>query len=185
MCQVRLILRRFQPTSPVRETTSLQCFLLFHWHISTHVPRAGDDSGRGWRLGCLKNFNPRPPCGRRPSRSVFRHAPRANFNPRPPCGRRHAVLPSFDRPDLFQPTSPVRETTSIFSKDADTARFQPTSPVRETTGRPLWSGPGRCNFNPRPPCGRRRYHPNQPYPIENFNPRPPCGRRQSWSRNSC
>ena len=81
----------FQPTSPVRETTS-----------SNQPPGPGP-----------RYFNPRPPCGRRlvragaslTQKTISTHVPRA--------GDDDAVLPSFDRPDLFQPTSPVRETTAM------------------------------------------------------------------------
>ena len=104
-------LTRFQPTSPVRETTASGPAVNDPEKISTHVPRAGDDHNHVIYAGC-----------------------RSNFNPRPPCGRRRVHL--------------ARRIWMIV--------FQPTSPVRETTDKGHTPGVGGTNFNPRPPCGRRR-----------------------------
>ena len=78
----------FQPTSPVRETTRLSGNAFPRPSISTHVPRAGDDAS--------------PP---------FLFHSRPYFNPRPPCGRRRIERGFPQDRKLFQPTSPVRETT--------------------------------------------------------------------------
>ena len=147
----------FQPTSPVRETTPQKERLHLSDDISTHVPRAGDDLVLEISSNTLaRYFNPRPPCGRRLAvpvggagkRGISTHVPRAgddplrrsvrrtwpDFNPRPPCGRRRALIISMVTRLLFQPTSPVRETTVKRTKEARAAtEFQPTSPVRETT----------------------------------------------------
>ena len=123
----------FQPTSPVRETTAHQDAIDRDGAISTHVPRAGDDFETAARQTSPGNFNPRPPCGRRP------------------VGRTKCR-----RVRLFQPTSPVRETT-----------ISRLSPVRLSS-----------YFNPRPPCGRRPDKGTQGgQGAADFNPRPPCGRR--------
>ena len=168
----------FQPTSPVLETTQPQTpTLLPCWNFNPRPP-----CGRRLFLRtsnpCLANFNPRPPCGRRlcfcvlvqPRQGISTHVPRAgddllcpdllvdfpNFNPRPPCGRRLVLFPFVQQNIQFQPTSPVRETTTITAAphtgqaisthvpragdDVATSKrriymagFQPTSPVRETT----------------------------------------------------
>ena len=78
----------FQPTSPVRETTPVLTGFGVSVAISTHVPRAGDDGRWDMWCKCAKYFNPRPPCGRR----LLAEARPGLYN-------------------LFQPTSPVRETT--------------------------------------------------------------------------
>ena len=80
--------------------------------------------------------------------------------------------------------------------------FQPTSPVRETTVMVRLGAGSYPNFNPRPPCGRRRAidvvraldrdisthvpRAGDDFAAEraergsaHFNPRPPCGRRRS------
>ena len=40
------------------------------------------------------------------------------------------------------------------------------------------------NFNPRPPCGGRRYVNNRGYQQKYFNPRPPCGGRRRRKRQT-
>ena len=152
-------------------------------HISTHVPRAGDDCPAQRDLPISPNFNPRPPCGRRP-RTVS------------------ICLSKL----LFQPTSPVRETTTFSRATCIVIGFQPTSPVRETTTASAVPPPVAENFNPRPPCGRRHatrmfcltkqeFQPTSPVREttgphtgthlfgSHFNPRPPCGRRpHDWAK---
>ena len=77
----------FQSTHPLRGATrhlfpSLQIFL-----ISIHAPLAGcDRSGRTSRSR-QAHFNPRTPCGVRPS-PCRRPLRRQDFNPRTPCGVR-------------------------------------------------------------------------------------------------
>ena len=81
----------------------------------------------------------------------------ANFNPRPPCGRRPVRAIARSTTFAFQPTSPVRETTLMRELGLDWDKeFQPTSPVRETTGQRFGICGKTVDFNPRPPCGRRR-----------------------------
>ncbi len=102
-----------------------------------------------------KDFNPRSPCGERPSRqgnrlprpAISTHAPRAGsdgplmfcvfchyyFNPRSPCGERLAALRLVAVTPVFQPTLPVRGATVR------------CPPIRSMAG----------YFNPRSPCGER------------------------------
>ena len=194
--------RRFQPTSPVRETTLLVYPNANVKVISTHVPRAGDDRRLEEDIRHGLKFQPTSPV-RETTKSfppglrdffISTHVPRAgddlvmlavrfiilHFNPRPPCGRR---LPSWEVHQQirakFQPTSPVRETTrSEAAGQLEPGAFQPTSPVRETTRsgcRPVNAGK---DFNPRPPCGRRLCRMACLWADTYFNPRPPCGRRR-------
>ena len=56
--------------------------------ISTHAPRAGSDPViRAARMDYI-NFNPRSPCGERPSVVVQAGRSGTYFNPRSPCGER-------------------------------------------------------------------------------------------------
>ena len=101
---------QFQPTLPMRGATR-------------RSPRC--------RPRC-RYFNPRSPCGERPSRPGL--PPKVwYFNPRSPCGERH--LPAFARrmKRKFQPTLPMRGATC------------PPRPWATRTG----------YFNPRSPCGER------------------------------
>ena len=131
--RAKKVRQAFQSTPPVRGATQIT----FHFFL-TDV-----------------NFNPRPPCGGRPMRSISErqslfisiHAPRAggdnrghrpprgscDFNPRPPCG---------GRPDNIKGT-------------LDGMVFQSTPPVRGATGMAIPQVYCRKDFNPRPPCGGR------------------------------
>ena len=169
----------FQPTSPVRETTYQRIRHGLLDAISTHVPRAGDDrrfrrQGRGQAISTHVpragddvhpiplvvvnvTFQPTSPV-RETTRPLHGLRKRdMDFNPRPPCGRRHNSGADGVVRKGFQPTSPVRETTALEDVMVPKAPlFQPTSPVRETT---LVLTPVTSlmrDFNPRPPCGRRR-----------------------------
>ena len=51
----------FQPTSPVRETTSLYDVIDDTYAISTHVPRAGDDDIRYFGAKITVKFQPTSP----------------------------------------------------------------------------------------------------------------------------
>ncbi len=157
---------RFQPTSPVRETTWACC--LYTYRRKPFQPTSPVRETTGLSAVFLKTanyFNPRPPCGRRLflyflgkyELPISTHVPRAgddiqrlswkfwcgNFNPRPPCGRRPTAPQDSGTSYIFQPTSPVRETTLLSGISFTSYKtFQPTSPVRETTcrcdcGRPI------------------------------------------------
>ena len=173
-------------------------------------------------------FNPRPPCGRRrPGQhaqdrrgNISTHVPRAgddpgidrirrqcgHFNPRPPCGRRRALGYVVQMCKVFQPTSPVRETTTCGSPARPVQLISTHVPRAGDDGQYFTNEYRNPNFNPRPPCGRRPLSPEddtigdsafQPTsPVRettksngkarqhfyDFNPRPPCGRRQHNGR---
>ena len=149
-------LSKFQPTSPVRETTPPAYGFPIPGNISTHVPRAGDDVTKSTMQAVPPGFQSTSPVRETtptmtqasPSSPISTHVPRAgddrtcfqnspafqNFNPRPPCGRRRLRLTASQYQGIFQPTSPVRETTWILRiTKIYSLSFQPTSPVRETT----------------------------------------------------
>ena len=127
--------------------------------ISIHVPSVEDDLPTPARSTFARYFNPRPPCGGRPVKLGIL-ASHADFNPRPPCGGRHFPISDKCCYYAFQSTSPVWRTTP---KPAGVYRggvFQSTSPVwRTTLGGGRLQG-GRGYFNPRPPCGGRRWDDN-------------------------
>ena len=83
---------KFQPTSPVRETTAVYLLFCKHFIISTHVPRAGDDGFTATALVMAVTFQPTSPV-----RETTHDAG-------------VTVVPG-----IFQPTSPVRETTGVTS----------------------------------------------------------------------
>ena len=123
-------------------------------------------------------FNPRSPCGERPSRR---------------CGKAYK--------QLFQSTFPVRGATSdsptsctvlrIVSIHApragsDTQRlgscrwgwgFNPRFPCGERRTRERMRRNESSCFNPRSPCGERPHYGAQRELSKCFNPRSPCGER--------
>ena len=147
------------------------------------------------RIAC---FNPRAPCGARPSCS-YKVKPLFGFNPRAPCGARRcfsiAILLFF----RFQSTRPVRGAT----KDVNEVRFSDyvsihaprvgrddshghTDAPRNVSihaprvGRDLVDKrhiSADQRFNPRAPCGARRFSLTLIRLIGCFNPRAPCGAR--------
>ena len=191
---------RFQSTSSVWRTTRRPAGQRVAAGISIHVLRVEDDPHKLFCLVLCSDFNPRPPCGGRPSAqtllashlsfqstsSVWRTTPGAQplattpgyFNPRPPCGG--------------------RRFTSSLSPPA--GEFQSTSSVWRTTRNVGVLDFNHPYFNPRPPCGGRRYRQlsgtserifqstssvwrttirclSAASAATDFNPRPPCGGR--------
>ena len=124
----------FQPTRPLRGATLAKSTSWPRFDISTHAPLAGRDC-HDLRLSVLAqpNFNPRAPCGARPSGQISRTREPYDFNPRAPCGARPLLLKSSSTATVFQPTRPLRGAT------ADNAILSFC----------------RVYFNPRAPCGAR------------------------------
>ena len=101
--------------------------------ISIHVPRAGCDPATLSTRSPCPHFNPRTPCGVRPSAIILSRSCPRYFNPRTPCGVRlqadavrrgfqqisiHVPRAGCDRihpgipPPIFQSTYPVRGATT-------------------------------------------------------------------------
>ena len=118
-------------------------------------PLRGATGGQGGILSLSPYFNPRAPCGARPT-ALLKSTPRpTDFNPRAPCGARQ----TWQLPAKFP------------------KRFQPTRPLRGATGfvlRGLWDG-GISTHAPL--AGRDRLECSTPISSINFNPRAPCGAR--------
>ena len=112
-----------------RSTTTAICR-----SISIHAPLAGCDRIRFMYICCIRNFNPRTPCGVRhtpgakgnPAQLISIHAPLAGcdvqgrqpgswggyFNPRTPCGVRLDVVCKHGLVRcVFQSTHPLRGAT--------------------------------------------------------------------------
>ena len=104
--------RGFQSTLPMRGATVLSDISRSRCAISIHAPHAGSDNTSCMAQRGGVDFNPRSPCGERPTAGAVRyptvfisiHAPHAgsdallhhipnggqHFNPRSPCGERRA-----------------------------------------------------------------------------------------------
>ena len=200
-CYNRSSGRNFNPRSPCGERQFLRGQNKAFCDISIHAPRVGSDSPRdqpsamscpfqstlpvwgatstAWTaLSIPANFNPRSPCGERPTR---RKPTRkyGNFNPRSPCGERHAAkLSDYLLTTQFQSTLPVWGATLIpISRVLGKLAFQSTLPVWGATAprpRPVTA----CRFQSTLPvwgatCCKRNYGRLH----ADFNPRSPCGER--------
>ena len=149
----------FQSTLPVRGATgSSSAATVSAGVFQSTLPVRGATRQPLKYFDCTTDFNPRSPCGERPSvggvrlrpRKISIHAPRAgsdtvtgdttlgvmHFNPRSPCGERLAAkIPGSVVVTDFNPRSPCGERPQM----------QP--------------GRGRDDdFNPRSPCGERPWY---------------------------
>ena len=147
---------RFQSTLSLRRATAFELIVDGRALISIHALLAESDSWTSPPSSPPCDFNPRSPCGERPSllrqphfsrrfqstlslrRATFHVSPPLkalfHFNPRSPCGERHHPRQNNSLRRSFQSTLSLRRATR-----------------RHAT--PVWT---RTNFNPRSPCGERR-----------------------------
>ena len=128
---------KFQSTHPLRGATGIGNQRPDRVGISIHAPLAGCDRREHPASPVHGYFNPRTPCGVRPSCRVETcggfvvisiHAPLAgcdllnsalmssfsNFNPRTPCGVRLSCNDTLRSPRIFQSTHPLRGATIHF-----------------------------------------------------------------------
>ena len=171
--------------------------------ISIHAPHAGCDRPHIAAARPESYFNPRTPCGVRQQVST-QQQPTNYFNPRTPCGvRRSSSVLSFSRRCHFNPRTPcgvrpdvcilitLHVAISIHAPHAGcdpfkTVRserlllFQSTHPMRGATSPSGMRLTRRSNFNPRTPCGVRRFCASTVRMFSfYFNPRTPCGVRRN------
>ena len=171
---------------------------------------------RGATVGSIPNpatisdFNPRAPCGARPSFVTDIDAKHLHFNPRAPCGARlHYRLglafgdgisihaPHAGRDREVSATSVSMVLISIHAPHAGrdpqganirhgNASFQSTRPMRGATKKNQKYLYHHSHFNPRAPCGARRvYKFVKDWLPWYFNPRAPCGARLQVSGSAC
>ena len=145
----------FQSTLPVWGATAATFPVHSAANVSIHAPRVGSDVPSPVRVISIYCFNPRSPCGERPT--TIRSAPfLRSFNPRSPCGER----PLKDIPLVavytFQSTLPVWGATSAGCAQLSGNRFQSTLPVWGATLCKKLSAGSTRRFNPRSPCGERQ-----------------------------
>ena len=172
--------------------------------VSIHAPRAGRDRGAFSTMRGVCRFNPRAPCGARPSPRV-RAGQAAGFNPRAPCGARpvdtchecrynavsiHAPRAGRDRNlsrnlrrgSCFNPRAPCGARLPLHISFLYLSSFNPRAPCG---ARPLSRSVARSTFgfNPRAPCGARHLADVRKTLGLCFNPRAPCGarRRGTWA----
>ena len=130
-----------------------------------------------------------------------------NFNPRAPCGARPGPLEKRRQIMLFQSTRPMRGATTERGFTRLTIKISIHAPRAGATftgqsiatdgsisihaphaGRDrssFWDNALAWHFNPRAPCGARRWFPEyHSRKTRYFNPRAPCGARPGRSQNA-
>ena len=128
----------------------------FYYTISIHGPRVGADEGPARVAGTthISIHGPRVGADEGRRRWTYR---RRNFNPRPPCGGRPSLIAECRVKQRFQSTAPVWGPTSTATTAPAPPLFQSTAPVWGPTRRVLRGFQPGLYFNPRPPCGGRRF----------------------------
>ena len=127
---------------------------LFTWEFQSTRPLRGATMALYSSGASLTYFNPRAPCGARPSYTIPSFA-LLYFNPRAPCGARRRRSIQISTVLRFQSTRPLRGATWMLHRR-------------------------RCHhqyFNPRAPCGARPIFSTSATEKFYFNPRAPCGAR--------
>ena len=123
----------FQSTLPVWGATDPRHRKCKRKFISIHAPRVGSDQ--------CDRF-----CGQR----------RCHFNPRSPCGERPSPADSSCRPLRFQSTLPVWGATYINPAIQPIFDISIHAPRVGSDRKPIMRLLISANFNPRSPCGERR-----------------------------
>ena len=104
---------------------------------------------------------------------------REHFNPRAPCGARPSSAKYPLSHSEFQPTRPLRGATSSRSTLARSRRnFNPRAPCGARRLHFRLAEGAIMDFNPRAPCGARlQASADGKEADDDFNPRAPCGAR--------
>ena len=138
----------------MRGATFLELVQRVNVGISIHAPLAGCDSLFDGQKSIFLDFNPRTPCGVRPSR---------------PCRR--------STPSIFQSTHPLRGATLRRQRPGIPYEISIHAPLAGCDGIHRFRRVHQIHFNPRTPCGVRHNRLYRLHRHEDFNPRTPCGVR--------
>ena len=171
----------FQSTRPVRGATLLYIRDTASNRVSIHAPRAGRDLKAGKRHGPASCFNPRAPCGARPSQRTTNGSGREFQSTRPVRGAtlRLEVLASVS--PCFNPRAPCGARLSDSFSVRYPGGFQSTRPVRGATARAMgFCEPGIVSIH-APRAGRDPACASSALFVLCFNPRAPCGARRDCS----
>ena len=122
----------FQSTRPMRGATAQAKTDDTDNQVSIHAPHAGRDPVRCVWLRLRESFNPRAPCGARPS-----------------------IVPSLLRFFVFQSTRPMRGATEHISLSRSFFYVSIHAPHAGRDPSVIVYPFPRNSFNPRAPCGAR------------------------------
>ena len=81
----------------------------------------------------------------------------SRFNPRTPCGVRRMTWPKGQWNPWFQSTHSLRSATTLEVDGGFVSKVSIHALLAECDGRGADEGGRPCGFNPRTPCGVRRY----------------------------
>ena len=174
---------------------------VFRGKISIHAPLAGYDGFHNSHLPICSNFNPRAPCGARHHRRLRAASQKISIHA-PLAGRDKSASASARCSARFQSTRPLRGATLleafIFNRLTISIHAPLAGRDHDESGRIYV----HRNFNPRAPCGARRFGieigrrlcevfqstrplrgatltpPRPAVSPADFNPRAPCGARR-------
>ena len=172
--------RTFQSALPLRGATEGAKRARVHFEFQSALPlRGATGSGRTF-AGTSSYFNPRSPCGERPSRPRHRCL-RRYFNPRSPCGERPRDGWRGHSAADFNPRSPCGERPVGRRSRIPAFLFQSALPLRGATpvGRNLYIN-ARISIR-APLAGSDLARPPRQFRNPYFNPRSPCGERPVFS----
>ena len=150
--------------------------------ISIHAPHArGDRPLPGSHRRC-RNFNPRPSCEGRPTRTeagscflLFQSTPLMRG-----ATEAHRLRVAGRKISIHAPHA--RGDNSLFGAWRKAAHFNPRPSCEGRRPRASPLGTRSPNFNPRPSCEGRLFVTGGGFGILYFNPRPSCEGRPSWRR---
>ena len=190
----------------MRGATNLEQLLSFTQAFQSTRPMRGATQATARPPPRGRCFNPRAPCGARPT-ATTPTALSVSFNPRAPCGaRRRCERLACNRAVVSIHAPHAGRDKGASRACSRTSSFNPRAPcgARLLFVRPFWTG--RC-FNPRAPCGARlafsvalsmpsTFQSTRPMrgatsrrsvrrcSCRCFNPRAPCGARRRVLRGS-
>ena len=146
--------------------------------ISIHAPRVGSDDTLSNIYGEAGEFQSTLPVWGATSCLCSWHWSLRYFNPRSPCGERLGSLLQLQRRIDFNPRSPCGERLGHRLLLADAERFQSTLPVWGATSRRVRRAVGHMISIHAPRVGSDVHHARDVAFLVDFNPRSPCGERR-------
>ena len=145
--------------------------------VSIHAPRAGRDVQVQGKHGVYTSFNPRAPCGARLDISnPFILYLTVSIHA-PHAGRDQYLVEKLNKAEVSIHAPRAGRDDDAGAGHMHYPRFNPRAPCgarRYLSG----SSQYRRGFNPRAPCGARRTYEITKSRERRFNPRAPCGARQ-------
>ena len=149
----------FQSTLPMRAATHIISGIssINTLHFNPRCPCGQRPPTPSAQNTSVWNFNPRCPCGQRQQKTRGCHDLR-NFNPRCPCGQRPEggnLVPELKEISIH--AAHAGSDVQLYLNPVFKPVFQSTLPMRAATYgvtiyKPRWE-----DFNPRCPCGQRRF----------------------------